>query len=203
MAGDAFAGAAAVAAAARQQDYGIAMVLPNIPLWVPAATKQLLNDLILTTLRLGLQDMAGFISDEAGKFSDTGNLAQSFGSDPATSTGGIEILGMDATQGLNGRVFSSLPYAIVMNDGRRPGAPISREGIDAIGLWAQRKLGLSNEEANRAKWAIAYNLVAQGFPGYGYFEDGINRGRPRLEAIFRSLGDNIAQQLVDPSKGGA
>jgi len=198
---EAFQASRAMAAAAAKQDYSIALILPNIPLWVPEASKALLNDLILSTTRLALQTAAGYISDEAGKFSDTGNLAQSFGADPATAEGGIELLGMDATAGINGRVFSSLPYAIVMDQGRRPGSPISREGIDAIGLWAQRKLGLSAEEAASAKFAIATHLVAQGFPGYGYFGDGVNRARPDVERMFKTLSDEISRQLVQP-KGG-
>lgn len=184
-----------MAAAAARQDYGIAVILPDLPLWVPEKAKAVIASLMLSTTRLALQDAAGYISDEAGKFADTGNLAQSFGSDPATADGGIELLGRDATTGINGRVFSSLPYAIVMNDGRRAGAPISREGIDAIGLWAQRKLGLSADEAKGAKWAIAAHLVAQGFPGYGYFEDGVNRARPQVEALFRALGDQLKEAL--------
>lgn len=206
MAGDAFQAARATQAAAGKQDYSLALVLPDIPLWVPEEAKGILNDLILSTTRLALQTAAGYISDEAGRFSDTGNLAQSFGADPATSTGGIEVLGQDATSGINGRVFSSLPYAIVMDQGRRPGAPISREGIDAIGLWAQRKLGLSAKEANSAKFAIAAHLVAQGFPGYGYFEDGVNKARPNIEAMFSTLGTNISGALLTKTgkqRGGA
>lgn len=198
MAGDAFQGARAISAAAAKQDYGLALLLPNLPLWLPDQSKRLLNDLITQTVRLALQDAAGFISDEAGRFSDTGNLAQSFGSDPATATGGIEVVGQDVTTGLRGRVFSSLPYAIVMDQGRRPGAPIGREGIDAIGLWAQRKLGMSAEEAGHAKFAIAAHLVAQGFPGYGYFEDGVNKATPRIEFMFKTLADQITQQLLTP-----
>lgn len=196
MAGDAFQAARATQAAAARQDYSLSMLLPNLPLWVPEQTRAILNTLILNTTRLALQDAAGFVSDEAGKFSDTGNLAQSFGADPATSTGGIEVLGQDTTHGINGRVFSSLPYAVVMNDGRRPGAPISREGIDAIGLWAQRKLGLSAEDASHAKFAIAAHLVAQGFPGYGYFEDGVDKAMPRINFMFTKLADEISTQLL-------
>lgn len=202
MAGDAFQAARTTQAAAGRQDYSLALFLPNLPLWLPEQSKKLLNDLIVSTIRLALQDAAGFISDEAGRFSDTGNLAQSFGADPASSTGGIEVLGLDVTTGITGRVFSSLPYAIVMDQGRRPGAPISREGIDAIGLWAQRKLGLSADEAAGAKFAIAAHLVAQGFPGHGYFEDGVNKATPRIEFMFKRLADEIRTQLTTP-KGSA
>jgi hypothetical protein len=198
MGGDAFAASQAMAAAASRQDYSIQVTLPNIPLWVPDAAKAAINALVLQTVRLVLQDAAGHIADEAGKFADTGNLAQSFGSDPATAEGGIDVLGRDATAGINGRVFSSLPYAVVMNDGRRPGAPISREGIDAIGLWAQRKLGLNAKEADRAKWAIAASIIAQGHPGYGYFEDGFNTVRPRAEFMFNQLSEQITAQLLKP-----
>lgn len=197
---DAFQAAQAQANAARAKDNSIAVVLPHIPLWVTDQQRDLINTLTGRTIHLALQDAAGHISDEAGKFSDTGNLAQSFGADPASPTGGIEVLGLDATAGINGRVFSSLPYAVVMEDGRRPGAPISREGIDAIGLWAQRKLGLSADEAKHAKFGIAASIIAQGIPGYGYFEDGVNRARPRIEAMFAALGDQIAAGLT---KGGS
>jgi hypothetical protein len=99
----------------------------------PAAAKAAERPDRSSTTRLALQDAAGHISDEAGKFSDTGNLAQSFGADPATSTGGIEVLGADATAGINGRVFSSLPYAVVMEDGRRPGARSAGKGSTPSG----------------------------------------------------------------------
>jgi hypothetical protein len=131
---------------------GIQVALPAIPLWVPANARAELSTLVLASMRLACQEAAGRISDAAPV--DSGQLAQSFGSDPASPTGGIEILGQDAEVGINGRVFSSLPHAIVMDQGRRPGQPINRAGIDAIGLWAQRKLGLSADEANHAKWPL-------------------------------------------------
>lgn len=203
MAADAFQGARAQAAAARRRDNAVAVVLPNIPLWVPAEQAALLNQLTRQTVHLALQSAAGYISDEAPV--DSGQLAQSFGADPATSTGGVEILGQDATAGINGRVFSSLPHAIVMDEGRRPGAPISREGIEAIGLWAQRKLGLSAAAAAKAKWGIAAHIVAQGIMGTGYFEQGVDRARPQIEGAFRGLGEAITAGLVRErgSKGGA
>lgn len=195
---DAFQGARAQAAAVNSQGYGVAIVLPDIPLWVPDEARQQINGLVLSTTRLALQDAAGFISDAAGESSDTGALAASFGSDPATSEGGQEIIGNDAMIGITGRVFSTLPYAVVIDQGRTPGAPISRAGVDAIGLWAQRKLGLSADEAAGAKWAIAASIVAQGFPGTGYFEQGTNRARPRIQAIFGKLSERISTQLVKP-----
>lgn len=201
--GDAFHAAQAQAAAVRAKDSGIAVVLPNIPLWVPADQRRVIDSLVVDTVHLALQTAAGYISDEAGAFANTGALAQSFGADPATGTGGIEVDGTDATAGINGRVFSSLPYAVVMEDGRRPGSPISREGIDSIGLWAQRKLGLSADEAAKAKWGIAKSIIAQGITGYGYFEQGVASARPRIEGIFSHLGDAISERLTKPGNSSS
>jgi hypothetical protein len=176
--------------------WGITVTLPNIPLFVPAQAKRELNDLVVSTLRLALQEVAGRVSDEAPVAE--GLLAQSFGHDPANQTGGIELLGQDASVGIEGRVFSSLPYAIVMNEGRRPGQPISRTGIDAIGLWAQRKLGLSAVEAERAKWAIATVIVQRGIVGTHYFDRGVASAEPRVEQLFAVLSDQISRALTTP-----
>lgn len=176
------------------QDWRITANLPDIPLWVPQQARDVINSLALTTMRLALQEVAGRVSDKA-PVSD-GLLAQSFGADPANSTGGIELLGTDTVQGLNGRVFSSLPYAVVMEEGRRPGQPINRAGIDAIGLWAQRKLGLSAAEAEKAKWPIAMWIVGHGIEGKHYAAEGFEVARPRVEELFRILGDEIARAVA-------
>lgn len=178
----------------------ITVKLPVIPLWVPAQAQATLRGLVATTIRLALQDIAGRVSDEAGKFADTGNLAQSFGADPATSTGGIEVMA-ETSNTVLGRVFSSLPYAVVMNDGRRAGAPISRVGIDAIGLWAQRKLGLTTDQAASAKWAIATAIMRRGIPAKHYFDLGVQRAAPRVEQMFTILSDQIGAALVKPGTG--
>jgi hypothetical protein len=136
-----------------------------------------LNDLVLSTTRLALQDAAGHISDEAAKPQPTpGTWPSPSGRTRRPARAASKSWGQDATAGINGRVFSSLPYAIVMNDGRRPGAPISREGIDAIGLWAQRKLGLSATKAEHAKFGIAAHMVAQGHPRLRLLRRGRERG---------------------------
>lgn len=187
-------GGIGVAGASRRDDFSISVVLPAIPLMVPLEARRALNSLAVNTLRLALQTVAGYVSDEAPV--DSGALGQSFGADPATTTGGLELLGVDVMDGVQGRVFSSLPYAVVMNDGRRPGAPISRAGIDAIGLWAQRKLGLSADAAAVAKWAIAQWIVAQGITGTGYFDIGVKRAQPTVDQLFSALAQEIARQLT-------
>jgi hypothetical protein len=192
-------GGIGIAGASVRADYGITVVIPKIPLFVAAEARRILNELAVNTVRLALQTVAGYVSDEAPV--DSGALGQSFGADPATTTGGIELLGVELQDGIEGRVFSSLPYAVVMEEGRRPGAPISRAGIDAIGLWAQRKLGLDADAASEAKWAIAAHIVAQGIQGTGYFETGVKRATPTVEQLFTSLTTEIARQLTSTQGG--
>ncbi len=199
---DAFQAARAQAAAVQAKGHGIAVILPDIPLWVPVESRKVINGLVVDTVRLALITAAGYIGDAASGSSDTGALAASFQSNPANSDGGIEMSG-DASSGINGRVSSSLPYAIVIDQGRRPGAPISREGIDAIGLWAQRKLGLSAEEADGAKWGIAIYIMQQGFAGTGYFEAGVNAATPPIMQLFGILNNQIAARLMTERGGGA
>jgi hypothetical protein len=182
-------------------DMVIAVGVPQVPLFYPAVAKQAIAKLVLDNLRLALMNVAGHVSDNAPV--DSGQLAQSFGADPATSTGGIEVLGTDVVAGVSGRVFSSLPYAVVMDQGRRPGAPISKAGIDAIGLWAERKLGLSADEAKDAKWAIANAIVAHGIEGKEFARVGFEAARPGVESIFQDLSQSIGTALVsDPKSGG-
>lgn len=176
------------------RDVGITVRVPDIPLYLPEEAKAEIAALTVDTMRLALQYAAGAISGEAPV--DSGQLAQSFTADPATSTGGIELTGVELVSGIEGRVFSTLPYAIVMDQGRRAGQPISRAGIDAIGLWAQRKLGMSADEAEHAKYAIANVIVARGIEGTQYAQAGIDKARPTIEGMFRALADSVAKALV-------
>lgn len=193
---DAFQAAQALASASKRSGDGIQITLPNIPLFTPAAAQQAINHLAMQTLRLALHELAGRVSDKAAKYSDTGHLAQSFGADPASPTGGIELIGGSVHTGLHGRVFSSLPYAIVIDQGRTAGRPISREGIDAIGLWAVRKLGMSEGEAEHAKFAIASAIIAHGIEAKFFVEQGVAAARPRIETLFRVLADVVRQELM-------
>lgn len=181
-------------ASSRGGDYAIEVTLPRIPLFVELEARRAINTLCIQTLRLALQTAAGYIADEAPV--DSGALGQSFMSDPATTTGGLELIGVDASSAVEGRIFTSLPYALAINDGRRPGAPISRAGIDALGLWAQRKLGLSADEAQSAKWAIATMIVRRGLEARHYFDHGVAKATPTVTQLFAALSQAIADELT-------
>lgn len=168
---------------------------PDIPLFTPDQAKAEIAAIQRETMVGALQEVAGFVAEEAPK--NFGHLAQSFGSMPATATGGIEILeGSRTTTMLEGRVFSSLPYAVVMEEGRRKNRPIGRAGIAGIGLWVRRKLGLSGKEADSATWAIATSIQQKGIPGKFYAKAAFTKAQSRLQTIFSETAKGIADALT-------
>ncbi len=175
------------------------LTLPATPLFVPERARQVVADISRDFLELALLDVAGHVSEEAPR--NFGLLAQSFLTQPAGETGGIEILGADPTNvaGIRGRVFSSLPYAVVMEEGRGPNKPISRAGVAAIALWVRRKLGLSGKEARSATYAIAFKIRTKGIEGKHYARKGFNKAKPRVEQLFAEMNAAIAAGLTKTS----
>lgn len=175
--------------------------IPPYPLWVPAEAQQALYELVRGTVNLILTDLAGRISEHA-PVGISGHLGQSFTANPATSIGGVEVVGGATPEiDIQGRVFSALPYAIVIDQGRRPGSPISREGIDAIGLWAQRKLGMTEGQAKVAKWAIATKIIQRGITPRNFIQAAFDSGQAQWQKMLDDLAADIAAALVTP--GGA
>lgn len=168
---------------------------PDIPLFVPDQAKQVVADVQRETMQAALLELAGAVSEEAPK--NFGHLAQSFSSMPATATGGIELIeGSRTTTMLEGRVFSSLPYAVVMEEGRQPNRPIGRAGIAGIGLWVRRKLGLSGKDAQSATWAIATSIARKGIPGKFYAKAAFTKSQARIQSIFAAAAKGIADGLT-------
>lgn len=168
---------------------------PDIPLLVPDQAKAVIADVQRETMMAALSELAGRVSEEAPK--NFGHLAQSFAAMPATATGGIELLdGSRTTTMIEGRVFSSLPYAVVMEEGRQPNRPIGRAGIAGLGLWVRRKLGLSGKEADAATWAIATSIVRKGITGKHFARTAFTKAQGRLQAIFAAAAKGIADGLT-------
>lgn len=176
------------------------LTLPASPLFIPDAALPIVNAIARDYLELALQYVAGAIAERAPR--NMGHLAQSFLANPAGTTGGIELLGADVRSHLSGRVFSSLPYAIVMDQGRAPNKPISRAGVAAIGLWVRRKLQLSGREAQSAMYAIAWSIRVHGLAGTQYAQKGFVAAAPEVEEIFRRMNAGIAEGLAGAGQSG-
>ncbi len=164
----------------------------DVPLFTPERARRTIFELARTFFELGLQEIAGRVSDEA-PVGVTGQLAQSFGQEVA----GASI------EDLEGRVFSSLPHAIVIDQGRTPGR--RPPPVDAIALWVERVLGVSSgfddEELEQVSFLIARAIGRRGMYPREFVKKGVENAVPTLEGIFRALADAIGPSLVSPEGG--
>jgi hypothetical protein len=170
--------------------------VPPIPIVQSDAARQVINQIARDYMQMAVFYLAGCVAEEAPR--NFGNLAQSFQASPATPGGGVEVLGTMLNDGaeLYGRTFSTLPQAVVMEHGRRAGAPISRAGMAALALWVRRKLGLSGREAVSATYAVATAIIRRGLAARHYAEKGADRAKPRIQTMFVEMSQAIAAGLV-------
>lgn len=168
-----------------------AMTVPASPLTDPATREALIGGLLHERIELAAQYLAGVVAQVAPV--NFGHLAQSFGAQPATAEGGIEISAPSTDGVIQGRVFSSLPQAIVMDEGRRPGARMPP--VAALALWAQRKLGVSADEADAVGYVLARSIARRGIEGRHYADAAVARAQGHIEALFAVLEQELARQL--------
>jgi hypothetical protein len=120
-------------------------------------------------LRKTTKEVVAILNDEATQLetelvsatpADTGNLRQGWTMRPATPDRMVSIVGQSK--------IHFLPTEL----GRKPGTGISREGQDAVSVWAARKLGLDNStaggEANQFAQALSRKYVSMGRPAQGF-----------------------------------
>ena len=85
---------------------------------------------------------------------------------------------------LAGVVGSPLPYAIVMEEGRKPGAKMPP--VDAIKLWVVRKLGIPAQEADSVAFLVARSIAKKGTKGRHMFKEGLEVSEPHIKQLFDS-----------------
>lgn len=173
---------------------GVWVKIPSIPLVIPAEAEAVVDAVARDTLELAMTLLAGRVAEEAPK--NFGHLAASFQAPTATASGGREVLGQRVFSTLTGRVFSTLPQATVMEDGRRPGFPISRTGVANIGLWVRRKLGLHGREARAATYAIAWSIRKKGLAPRKYAERAFKATQPQIVQMFTEMMAGLADGLA-------
>lgn len=168
------------------------LTVPAIPLFIPEKATAVVGEIQRDYTLLALQYLAGVVSEKAPRY--FGTLGQSFQAYPSGSTGGIEMITGGGGAEIIGRVFSSLPYAIVMEEGRRAGAPMPP--IAPIELWVRRKLGISGDEATGVAYAIALTISRRGIRGRHYAREGFQQAEPRIVQIFDEMGKGIRDALA-------
>src|SRR6185436_10214634 len=100
---------------------GLRVALPPIPLLTlpPEQFSNNVDTIMHNASELALHAIGDAIALVAPH--DQGELANSFRQVPATPVGGIELTGHSYIgDGIMGRTFSSLPQAVVLEDGRAP-----------------------------------------------------------------------------------
>jgi hypothetical protein len=169
-------------------------------LWSTEGARQVLTDKARLFFHLALQTIAGHVSDEA-PVGVSGNLAQSFAGTPGAAMGGTEITG-SSIETLQGRVFSSLPYAIVMDQGRTPGARMPPPAV--LETWVRRVLavGGTDKEVRSVAFLVARSIGKKGIKATHFVDHGLEKARPTLDGIWKAFADAIAEGLIKPGGGG-
>jgi hypothetical protein len=94
---------------------------------------------------------------------------------------------------VRGVVGSPLPYAAVVELGRRAGAKQPPPG--ALDLWVKRILGVQDTEVRRVAFLVSRAIARRGIPGRFMFRDALASFRPQLSQIFEEVGAAIARRL--------
>lgn len=119
-----------------------------------------------------------------------------------TSQGTLrESVGFDVRElpglGIEGRVGSSLGYAVPVELGTRPHF-VGKDGIDALEIWARQRLGVRGKEARSAAFAIATKIARVGTEGAFMFRDTFEANQGAIQAGLSRAVERIAQRIGDP-----
>ncbi len=93
------------------------------------------------------------------------------------------------------RVANAMPYAAVIEFGRRPG---SFPPIGPIRLWAVRKLGISMEEASGVAFLIARKIARNGIAGRFVLQEQIDNGK-----VQRILNREVRREVLAAVAAGS
>lgn len=134
-----------------------------------------------------------------------GHVAERTPIDQGTAARGWQTERLGAVSGdiVGGRVINTIPHAIVLDQGRRPGFGVSLAGQVAIGRWVNRVLGLSGRDAERATMAIVYKIRKRGMPARRFVASGLEASRGELSAIEAALARVYADAVGKPGGAGA
>lgn len=93
---------------------------------------------------------------------------------------------------LTGVVNSPMPYAPVVELGRRPG---KFPPLGPIQLWVRRKLNVPESRVRGVAFLIARKIAAQGFPGRFMFRDAMANRRVAYEQYWEQMKQRLAERL--------
>ena len=94
---------------------------------------------------------------------------------------------------VTGTVGTPFEYGEVVEKGRRPGKAMPP--VSPIALWAQRKLGVSADEAQGVGFAIARKISIEGFEGAHMFEKAWKASERWITGQLQGLPGRIVTRL--------
>lgn len=93
---------------------------------------------------------------------------------------------------LDGEVFTAIPYGLPVENGRKAG---KMPPVNAIRVWAIRKMGLSDAEADSAAYLIARAIGKRGTKGAFMFRDGFAESKPIIIRLLETIPRKILARL--------
>lgn len=100
---------------------------------------------------------------------------------------------VDYGETIAGTVGTPLDYGLVRELGRRPGKAMPPVG--PIALWAQRKLGVSADDALGVGFAIARKIAVEGFEGAHMFEKAWKANERWAQKMLYSIAGRVVRRI--------
>lgn len=117
-----------------------------------------------------------------------GNLRQGWSINKARDGAGFVV-----------EVVNSAGYLLAVEMGRQPGKGISADGQRSVALWAQRKLGMTPDDAGGFAFVLSRKYKVEGRPALGFMglapKGGAGGGSIPQKPIAGSLLDNQFKDL--------
>lgn len=99
--------------------------------------------------------------------------------------------------GLAAVVGTPLEYGAVIELGRRPHKRMPP--VDPIALWAVRKLGVEEKDADEVGLAIARKIAARGFKGTHMFKRTMKELKPWIMTQLHTVPERVNRRLLSGS----
>ena len=111
----------------------------------------------------------------------------------------IEPEVQETARGVIGLIASPSKYALVVEEGRKPGGKMPPGGSGAksrpIRRWIRVKMGVSLKEANRLEFLVRRKIAKEGTKGAHMFARTLEEDWQEFQAIFDRYGVRIARGL--------
>jgi hypothetical protein len=94
-------------------------------------------------------------------------------------------------------------YAPVIEEGRRPGKGVSKEGREALAMWAVGILGVTPKDAPGVAFLISRKIKAKGISAKHPFQNALQKHEPHVLMMFEDACGRVASHLAGGSAAGS